>query len=596
MTIEAPNAPPQPEPQKRRRKLRLVGCLALVILGGTGALVYTKYAGRGGEQPTSDELWFTDITDEVGVSFVQDPGDVTRWWMAQIHGSGVAVFDFDGDGRLDLYFLTFGGPNSKSTNRLYKNMPDGTFKDVTEGSGLGIAGYNTGVIVGDINNDGRPDVVVTQYGGVRLFLNRGNGTFEDVTEESGVRNPLWGTSANLFDYDRDGHLDLVIANFIELDPAQVCQNPSGKRDYCGPGPYRGTVTKLFRNRGAELAKDANPKRPRVAFDDVTTKAGLAAAPGPGLGVYCADFDGDGWPDIFVANDNRPNHLWINQRNGTFKEEAHVRGIALDAMGAAQAGMGIAIGDVDGDGLFDVYVTHLFNERNTLWRQGPKRGQFADRSAQAGLLGTDWRGTGFGTVLCDFDHDGWPDIAVANGAVSREGIVPTPALGPHFQEYGERNQLFRNEGQGKFRDISAKNKPLCGAPNVARGLAVGDLDGDGALDVVITTIGDRARVFKNVARDRGHWLIVRAFDPRLNRDAYGAEVVVEAGGRRQLRIVNPGDSYQSSSDPRAHFGLGAVATFDAIHVLWPDGLAESFPGGGADRVLPLERGKGRPTPR
>jgi enediyne biosynthesis protein E4 len=591
VATEVPNA--QPQPQKHRRRFWLVGLVVLALLGVAGALLYKKLTGRGEKPQEGEDLWFADVTDEVGIPFAQDPGDVNRWWMAQIHGSGVAVFDFDGDGRLDLYFLNFGGPDSKSINRLYKNMPGGTFKDVTEGSGLGIAGYNTGVIVGDVNNDGWPDVVVVQYNGVKFFLNRGNGTFEDATEESGLRNPLWGTSANLFDFDRDGYLDLVIANFIELDPSQVCRNPTGKRDYCGPSGFRGTVTRLFRNRGAELAKETGPKKARVAFEDVTTKAGLATAPGPGLGVYCADFDGDGWADIFIANDNRPNHLWMNQKNGTFKEEAHLRGIALDAVGQAQAGMGIAVGDIDGDGLFDLYVTHLATERNTLWQQGPKRGQFTDRSGRAGLLATDWRGTGFGTVLCDFDNDGWPDIAVANGAVMRGGAAPNPALGPHFQEFSERNQLFRNEGQGKFRDISEKNKPLCGTGNVARGLATGDLDGDGALDVVVTTIGDRARVFRNVTRARGHWLVVRAFDPRLNRDAYGAEVVVEAAGRRWLRIINPGDSYQSSSDPRAHFGLGAAARFDAIHVLWPDGLAEVFPGGDADRVLPLERGKGQP---
>jgi hypothetical protein len=368
---------------------------------------------------------------------------------------------------------------------------------------------------------------------------------------------------------------------------------SGKRDYCGPSAFPGTATKLFRNRGAELAKTSDPKKPRVAFEDVTVTSGLASATGPGLGVYCADFDGDEWPDIFVANDNRPNHLWINQRNGTFKEEAHRRGIAVDSGGIAQAGMGIAIGDVDGDGLFDVYVTHLTIERNTLWQQGPTRGRFTDNTARAGLLSTVWRGTGFGTVLADFDHDGWPDIAVANGGVSRGTPTPNPDLGSHFSEFAERNQLFRNEGRGKFRDISEKNNPLCAVPNVARGLAVGDLDGDGALDLVITTIGNRARVFRNVARNRGHWLIVRAFDPRLNRDAYGAEIVVEAGGRRLLRIVNPGDSYQSSSDPRAHFGLGAATSYDSIHVLWPDGLREVFPGGEANRVLSLERGRGRP---
>ncbi len=536
---------------------------------------------------TEEDAWFADVTDKVGLHFVHDIGDVNQWQLPQIHGSGAAIFDFDGDGRPDIYFLNFGGPDSKATNRLFKNMPDGTFKDVTEGSGLGIGGANTGVIVGDVNNDGWPDVVVIQYGGVKLFLNRGDGTFEDATEESGLKNPVWGTSANLFDFDRDGWLDLVIVNFVENDPEQLCHNANSKRDYCGPSAFPGTVTRLFRNLGGKA-------KGRVGFEDVTVKAGLATTPGPGLGVYCADFNGDGWPDIFVANDGKPNRLWINQKDGAFKEEAYFRGVAVDNMGQAQAGMGIAVGDVDGDGLFDLYVTHLSTERNTLWQQGPKRGMFTDRTARAGLLATDWRGTGFGTVLADFDNDGWPDIAIVNGAVSRGTPTPNAALGQHFQEYSERNQLLRNLGQGKFADISQRNKAFCGTANVARGLAAGDLDGDGGLDLVVTTIADRARVYRNVAKERGHWLIVRAVDPRLKRDAYGAEVTVEAGGRRLLRLINPGDSYQCSSDPRAHFGLGKAARFDAVHVLWPDGLAETFfdSGGDADRVIELRRGEGK----
>ncbi len=562
--------------------------LALVLSGW--ALYYPR---TNGQQRAADDgaAWFVDVTDALGLKFVHDPGDVDRWHMPQIHGSGAAVFDCNGDGRLDLYLLNFGGADARAINRLYKNMPDG-MKDVTEGSGLGIAGENTGVIVGDVNNDGRPDVAVAQYGGVRLFVNRGNCVFADVTEASGLRNPLWGTSANFFDYDRDGWLDLVIANFIEIDPHQVCRNITTKRDYCGPSAFPGQVSRLFRNLGPTGAGGLGAGG--VRFEDVTVKAGLATAPAPGLGVYCADFDGDGWPDIFIANDGKPNHLWINQKNGTFKEEAHYRGIAVDSMGQAQAGMGIAVGDVDGDGLFDIYVTHLSTERNTLWQHGAKRGAFADRSARAGLLNTEWRGTGFGTVLADFDHDGWPDIGVVNGAVSRGTPTPNPALGPHFQEYSERNQLIRNLGHGKFRDISSANRALCGTANVGRGLAAGDLDGDGALDLVVTAIGARARILRNVAPGRGHWLLVSAIDPRLKRHAYGAEITVTAGGRKLLRIVNPGDSYQCSSDPRAHFGLGNAARFDSIHVLWPDGRAELFfeDGGSVDRPLVLERGQGR----
>ncbi len=561
--------------------------LGVLVVATTAALVaYQWFSERGGKNgPGSvEDPWLADVTDDVGVAFNHDVGDVGKWELPQIDGSGVAIFDADGDGRLDLYFLTLGGPNSTSANRLFRNMPDGTFQDVTAKSGLGIAGDNTGVIVGDVNNDGRPDVVVTQVGGCRLFLNRGDWVFTDATADSGLRNPLWGTSANFFDYDRDGWLDLVIANYLEHDPTHPCYNATGQRTYCGPRMFPGTVSKLFRNLGGDGKG--------VRFEDVTVTAGLAT-PGPGLGVYCADFDGDGWPDILIANDAKPNHLWINKRNGTFVEEALFRGLAVDGTGMPQAGMGIAVGDTDGNGMFDVYITHLNIERNVLWRQ-LDRGRFVDRTASSGLGNSEWRGTGWGTLMRDLDQDGWPDIAVANGAVTRGTATPNPALGPHFQEFGERNQLFRNEGEGRFRDISGINPSFCGTSRVTRGLASGDLNGDGALDLVVTTVGDRARVYRNVARDRGHWLLVRATDPRLHRDAYGAEVIVEAGGRRQLRIVNPGDSYQCSSDPRPHFGLGGAARYDAIHVEWPDGFAEAFPGGEADRVVELRRGEGTPV--
>jgi hypothetical protein len=563
--------------------------LTLLLVAGGAWLCWPRPDGGSAGPGRDDPGWFEDITDEVGLDFVHDAGDLSQYLTPQITGSGAAVFDFDGDGRLDLYLLTNGGPGSKSTNRLYRNMPDGTFQDVTAGSGLGIAGYSMGVAVGDVNNDGLPDVLVTQVGGVRLFLNRGGGKFEDVTEEAGLKDPLWATSANFFDYDRDGWLDLVVVNYVHFEASQNCPGVDGEKDFCPPHRFRGTVTKLFHHLGASGCTPAGCPR----FEDVTVSSGLAQAPGPGLGVYCADFDGDGWPDIFIANDGAANHLWINQKDGTFAEEAAARGLAVDGMGLAEAGMGVAVGDVDNDGRFDLYVTHFFSERNTLWQQGPRRGQFHDRTALAGLLHSEWRATGFGTLMADFDQDGWLDLAVVNGRVVRETATPNPALGEPLRHYGDRNQLFRNEGQGKFRDVSSFNRPFCGTPNVARGLACGDLDGDGAPDLVVTTVAGRARVFRNVARPRGHWLLVRALDPRLHRDAYGAEVTLLAGDRQWLRLVNPGDSYLCSSDPRVHFGLGAVDRYDAVRVLWPDGLAELFPGGGADQAIVLRRGEGRP---
>jgi hypothetical protein len=584
----------------------------LIALAGSGCGCQRAVPSLPREEAEGPS-WFVDITEASGLHFVHDPGPTGHYFMPQAVGSGAALFDFDNDGRLDIYLLQNGGPSSASTNRLFRQGADGRFVDVSKGSGLDIAGYGMGVAIGDVNNDGWPDVLVTEYGGIRLFLNNGNGTFSDVTKEAGLDNPLWGTSASFVDYDRDGWLDLVVVNYVDYDPARPCASAGGQPDFCPPRQFEGTVTKLYHNlgvarsaeRGARSAErgDQNelngaPRsalrapRPasRVRFEDATIKAGLGRVPGPGLGVVCADFNGDHWPDIFIANDGKPNRLWINQHDGTFKEEAVVRGLAYNALGQAEAGMGVALGDVDGDGEFDVFVTHLTEEMNTLWRQGPK-GAFHDRTAAAGLANCRLRGTGFGTQLADFDQDGALDLAVANGRVSRDQRVRETQPGSFWSRYAERNQLFANDGTGRFRDISAQNPAFCGTARVARGLACGDLDGDGALDLLVTNIAGPARLYRNVAPGRGHWLLVRAFDPALKRDAYGAEITVQAGGRKFMRWVNPGSSYLSSNDPRAHLGLGPSQRVDAIQVVWPDGSLETFPGCAADQVVMLCKGKG-----
>ncbi len=531
-----------------------------------------------------EKPWFEDVTDKVNLQFTHDGGPITpAYFMPQIAGSGCAFFDGDGDGRLDVYLVHNGGPGG-AKNQLFRQQRGGTFRDVSAGSGLDVAGYGMGVAVADVDNDGRPDVLLTEYGATRLFLNRG-GRFSEVTRAAGLDNPLWATSAAFADLDRDGWLDLVVVNYLDYDGSIPCTGEGGKRDFCGPGVFKGTLARLYRNRGAR------PGHPGVSFEDVTLKAGLGAARGKGLGVLCADFDGDRWPDIFAANDMMANFLWINRRDGTFREEALTRGIAYTLSGASAANMGIAWADVDGDGLPDLFVTHLIDETHTLWRQGP-RGLFQDRTAAAGLT-AGWRSTGFGTAFVDFDCDGRPDLAFVNGGVMRNRGADES--GPFWSQYAQRNQLYANAGRGKFRDLSESTPALCGRPCVGRGLAAGDFDNDGAPDLLVTEIGGRARLLRNTAPAGGHWLAVRATIPRLKRDAYGAEVTVRAGGRAHWRLLNPGYSYCSSNDSRGHFGLGPNGHYDAIDVLWPDGRAETFGGGPADRQIELRQGEGTPRP-
>jgi hypothetical protein len=314
-----------------------------------------------------------------------------------------------------------------------------------------------------------------------------------------------------------------------------------------------------------------------------------------LGVVCADFSGDGWPDVFCADDGRPNRLFVNRQDGTFAEEAAARGLAFNAMGATAANMGVALADVDGDGMGDLFVTHLTEEFHSLFKQGP-RGVFTDAIAPAGLQQQAWRGTGFGTVFADFDCDGAPDLAFANGLVRRMVAGHTPVAGgvdPWWARYAQKAQLFGNDGTGRFRDLSAANPELCGVAVVGRSLAVGDLDNDGAPDLVLCGTGGAVRVLRNVAPRRGHWLRVRAVDPgRGGRDSIGAEITVVAGGRRRWALAQPATSYLASNDPAVHFGLGAAATVESVEVLWPEGKREVFPGGSVDRLLVLPRGQGK----
>ena len=531
---------------------------------------------------------FADVTDTAGVQFTHMNGMSGQFYFAEIIGSGVALFDYDNDGRLDLLVVQ-GAPLGKAGStpvpacgaRLFHNESTGArirFTDVTEKSGLCPRGYGMGIATGDIDNDGHVDVFITHFGAPnQLFRNNGDGTFTDVTRAAGVAgDSRWGSSASFFDYDRDGWLDLYVANYVDyaVERDKECHNYTSARDYCAPTTYRPVSGILYRNRG------------NGRFEDVSRKAGITRATGNGLGVVAADVDGDGWPDLFVANDGTPNHLWINRRDGTFRNEAELRGAAVNADGAPEAGMGIDIADYDGNGTEDAFITHLTHEKATLYVNTGK-GYFEDRSAAAGLYLATTPYTGFGTAFLDYDNDGWLDLVVANGAVHViEKLVRADDPFPLHQT----KQLLRNLGNGRYQEMTAAAGPAFGLSEVGRGLAVGDLDNDGAIDFVVSNNNGRLRVFQNRVGARASWVGLRLMTGK--RDAYGATVELRRKGAPPLwRRVRADGSYLSANDPRVLFGLGAASEIEALIVHWPDGSREGFAAPPLRQYSTLTQGSG-----
>jgi hypothetical protein len=548
---------------------------------------------------------FEEATSRAGLDFNHEPGPISLYQVPQVTGSGCAFLDFDRDGLLDIFLVNQaagagyegvttpvrhegGGP----THRLYRQQEGGTFVDVTRGSGLDVTDVGQGVAVGDVNNDGFPDIYLACYGPDRLFLNRRDGTFADVTESAGIDNLLWGTACVFFDFDRDGWLDLFVANYVDYHTTRRCADPGGPQEFCNPKTFVGTPHKLYRNETGDLiaqGASASETSQGVRFRDVSLSSGIARKAGPGLGVVAADFDGDQWPDLFVANDGAPNFLWINHHDGTFAEEAVLRGCAYDLTGHAQANMGIAVGDIDGDGRLDLFVTHFQGEMNALYRNAASEG-FEECAVDRGLGAASLPYTKWGTAFFDVDHDGDLDLAIVNGRVKRS---ESPSAPGGWQSYAEPNQLFLNDGSGNFLEHVSGAEAFCNRREVYRGLAVGDVDNDGDLDMLVTTVAGPALLYLNVAPKIGHWLMIRAIEPALGeRDAYGALVTVHAGGRQWVRAVNPAFSFLSSNDPRVHFGLGQIERVDRISVTWADGTQELFDGCGVDQHLVVRRGEGR----
>lgn len=513
---------------------------------------------------------FTDATEESGLKFTHVNGASGEFYMPEIMGAGVAVLDYDGDGDLDVFLV-----QSKGQSKLFRNdlIPGGTlrFTDVTAESGITYDGYGMGAATGDIDGDGRPDLLITGWKKTELYRNVG-GRFERVPIEF---PDVWSTSAAFFDYDRDNRADLVILSYVNFSEAinKKCQAPTGETDYCTPRAYSPVSARLYHNEGGGK------------FRDVTAQSGINRALGPGLGVLALDLNEDGWQDLFIANDTAQNHVWINQKNGTFRELGIESGAGYSEDGLAKAGMGVAAGDYDADGDFDLFVVNLMREGATLFRNDGIAPQgwpmFLDVTRSSGLYQITFPYTGFGTDWIDFDNDGTLDLFIANGAVTlREEQRGQPA------PFKERNLLLRNTG-GKFADHSAQGGPVFDLLEITRGAAFGDLDNDGDIDIVITNNNGPARVLRNDSPRTG-WVAIDARGPQT----LGAVITLYREDLRPLvRRVHTDSSYCSASDPRVYFGLGDKAVIEAIEILWPDGRRESWRDVPAGRVFVAKHGTG-----
>lgn len=542
------------------------------------------------ERANAGASWFEDVTDDLEINFVNSPGQAKDYFMPASVGGGVAVIDVNRDGLMDLYFLRMASPESDEANQLYVQESAGQFVDRSREFGLDVSGLFHGVGAGDLNNDGYTDLVLTEYLGIRILINLKGKGFVDITEIAGVENPAWGMSVSLVDYDVDGWLDIVVANYVKYDPSRKCRGSNGEPEFCGPQTFLGSTSRLLRNRGV------NSEENHVSFEDVTLEVGLTASLGPGLGVVCLDLTGNGSVDFLFADDMEPNRLFVNQGDGTFKDEAALRGIAVDGMGQARADMGIGVGDINRDGLLDIFITHTEDENHTLWQQGP-RGLYSDKTLFVGLAERRWRGTAFGTVLSDFDNDGWADLAMVNGSIrrsDREELEENTNVDAFWRPYVQRSQMYRNTGEGRFEEISLQNPDFSGLGEVGRGLLAADLDNDGGIDLVSSPIGSRARVFRNKGSGRGAWLGISAVLPEYGgRYAYGAIIEITANGNVFRSVVNSGYSYLCSNDPRVLVGLGEVAAYERVAVTWPDQVKEFFDGGEVNQFVRLEKGAGTP---
>jgi hypothetical protein len=546
--------------------------------------------------PASTEL-FREIAAETGLRFQHFTGATGRLYLPEIMGSGGALFDYDSDGDLDVYLvqgavLEPGKAASEALfppldgqpagNRLFRNelVPSGVlrFTDVTAGSGADGNAYGMGVATGDYDNDGRPDLYVTNFGENTLLHNEGNGRFKDVTRASRTGDPRWSTGAAFFDYDRDGDLDLFVTNYVDFTVRgnKVCHAPAGDIDYCTPRAYPFVTDRLLRNEG------------NGTFSDVSISSHAGSMKGPGLGVAICDVNLDGWPDIFVSNDSAANFLWMNRKDGTFQEGAFEAGAAYAQDGIAKAGMGVAAGDFDNDGDDDILVVNLVAEGATLFRNDG--GSFQDASLRHGIGAATTGATGFGAGWLDYDNDGALDLFIANGAVTMIG----KQRGASYP-FAQRNLLLRNPGGGgRFEDVTDRAGASLAHPEVGRGAAFGDIDNDGDVDVLVSNNNGPLRLLRNESGSARNWVQARLIGTKSNRMAIGARLALYLRDRPPLwRHVDTASSYLSASDSRALFGIGGDSRVERLEVYWPSGLVESWPSPPLNRIAILAEGSGAP---
>jgi enediyne biosynthesis protein E4 len=548
--------------------------------------------------PTAEEI-FSERAKEAGIDFVHFNGMSGAHYYPEVMGSGVALFDYDNDGDLDIFLVqgatlgpsqepsqTLFPPQLPLRGRLYRNdsirQADGSctlkFVDVTEQSGIRANGYGMGVAAADFNNDGWVDLYITNFGHNQMWRNNGDGTFTEVTAESGTDVPGWSTSAAFVDYDRDGWLDLFVCNYVDFrfTNQKKCLAPTGAEDYCGPLSFTPLPNRLFRNR-----RDGT-------FEDVSLRSQIGSEFHGALGVVCADFNGDGWTDLYVTNDMRPNQLWINQGDGTFRDEALVAGCALNRDGGPQSSMGVDAGDVLGRGVEDLVILNLAGQYADLYANNGK-GWFNDKSYESGIALLTHRSTGFGLGMFDYDNDGWLDLLMVNGSVT---LIEEQARKGSPYPLAQSNLLLHNNGKGQFENATSGAGAAFSLPGVGRGAAFGDIDNDGDIDVVLSNNSGPARLLVNNVGHRKPWIGFRMVGEKYHRDMLGTRVAVFRRNAPTLwRRVHSDGSYCSSSDPRILFGLGDAPEITKVQAHWVSGRVEEWTGLPLGKYTTLREGSG-----